>query len=92
MRTLAQNKYIHILQGGGGGGGGISPQKPKKCKNWRLYVFYIKYYIPDAKIYPVMMWIQIHARGAEFFLLNRFNTAHSECSQIRYYQPKNQQF
>ena len=21
MRTLAQNKYIHILQGGGGGGG-----------------------------------------------------------------------
>ena len=35
---------------------------------------------------------QIHARGAEFFLLNRFNMAHSECSQIRYYQPKNQQF
>ena len=34
----------------------------------------------------------VHARGAEFFLLNRFNTAHSECSQIRYYQPKNQQF
>ena len=54
--------------------------------------FYSKYYIPDAKIYSVMMWIQIHARGAEFFLLNRFNTAHSECSQIRYYQPKNQQF
>ena len=48
--------------------------------------------IQDAKIYPVMMWIQIHARGAEFFLLNRFNTVHFECSQIRYYQPKNQPF
>ena len=32
------------------------------------------------------------SRGADFFLLNQFNTAHSECSQIRYYQPKNQQF
>ena len=41
-------------------------------KKWRLYVFYSKYYIPDAKIYLVMMWIQIHARGAEFFFLNRF--------------------
>ena len=48
--------------------------------------------ILDAKIYPVLTWIQIHARGADFFLLNRCNTVHSECSQIRYYQPKNQQF
>ena len=32
MRTLAQNKYIHILQGGSGGGGVNSPQEPKKCK------------------------------------------------------------
>ena len=61
-------------------------------KNGGFTFFYSKYYIPDAKIYHVMMWIQIHARGAEFFLLNRFNTSHSECSQIRYYQPKNQQF
>ena len=45
-----------------------SPQKPKKCKKWRFYVFYSKYYIPDAKIYPVMMWILIHASGdADFF-------------------------
>ena len=29
--------------------------------------------------------------GAEFFL-TRCNTERSECSQIRYYQPKNQQF
>ena len=46
-----------------------SPQKPKKCKKWRFYVFYSKYYIPDAKIYPVMMWILIHASGdADFFI------------------------
>ena len=63
MRTLEQNKYIHILQGGSGGGGGGG-----RTKKWRLYVFYSKYYIPDAKIYPVMMWIQIHARGADFFI------------------------
>ena len=55
--------------------------------------FYIKYYIPDAKIYPVMMWIQIHARGVRiFFLLKCCNMAQSECSQIRYYQHKIQQF
>ena len=91
MRTLAQNKCIHILQGGWGVGvgGSIAPRSQRNAKKWRLYVFYSKYYILDAKIYPVMMWIQIHARGTEFFLLNQFNTAHSECSQIRYYQPKN---
>ena len=58
--------------GGGGGGGGVnSPQKPKICKKkWRLYVFYNKYHIPDAMIYPIMMWIQIYARGVQnFFLL-----------------------
>ena len=38
--------------------GGNSPQKPKKCKNGGLTFF-----IPGAKIYPVMMSIQIHARG-----------------------------
>ena len=47
-----------------GGGGVNSPQKPKKCKkNEGFTFFYSKYYIPDAKIYPVMMWIQIHAGG-----------------------------
>ena len=55
---------------------------------WRLYVFYSKYHILDSKIYPVMMWIQIHARGVQIF----FKPVRSECSQIRYYQPKNQQF
>ena len=53
------------------GGGGISPQKPKKCKkNGGFTFFYSKYYIPYAKMYPVMMWIQIYARGgggADFF-------------------------
>ena len=47
-----------------------------------------------------MMWIQIRASGggpglgSGFFLLllKRCNLAHSECSEIRYYQPKNQQF
>ena len=71
----------------------IALRSQRYVKKWRLYVFYNKYHIPDAKIYPVMIWIQIHARGVQkFFLLNRCNTAHSECSQIRYYQPKNQQF
>ena len=47
----------------------------------------------DANIYPVLMWIQIHARGGpDFFLLKWCNLAHSECSQIRYYLPKNKQF
>ena len=54
---------------GGGGGGGNSPQKPKKCKKWRLYAFYSKYYIPDTKIYSVMMSIQIHARGCRIFFI-----------------------
>ena len=78
---------------GGGGGGGVIALRSQRYVKWRLYMFYSKYHIPDAKIYPVMMWIQIHARRVQnFFLLNRCNTAHSECSQIRYYQPKNQQF
>ena len=38
-------------------------------KNGGFTFFYSKYYIPDAKIYPVMMWIQIHARGAEFLFI-----------------------
>ena len=85
-----QNRYIHILQGGGGEGN--SPQKPKKCKKLRLYVFYINYYIPDSKIYPVVMWIQIYASGSGFFLLEWCNLAHSECPEISYYQSKNQRF
>ena len=96
MRTLAQINTFTFNKGDPGGGGGwgglIAIRSQRNAKKWRLYVFYSKYYIPDAKIYPVMMWIQIHARGADFFLLNRFNTAHSQCSQILYYQPKNQQF
>ena len=39
MHTLAQNKYIHILQGGSGGGGVNSPQKPKKCKKMEVLRF-----------------------------------------------------
>ena len=56
-----------FYKGDGGGGGVNSPQKPKKCKKWRFYVFHNKYYIPDAKIYTVIMWIQIHARGVKNF-------------------------
>ena len=44
--------------------GGNSPQKLKKCKKGRLYVF-----IPGAKTYPVMKSIQIHAKGSGIFLL-----------------------
>ena len=64
-------KKIHSHFTRGMGGGGNSPQKPKNCKKkWRFCGFYSKYYIPDAKIYPVMMWIQIHARGdADFFFI-----------------------
>ena len=53
----------------GGGGGGVIAHRSQRYvnKNWRLYVFYNKYHIPDAKIYPVMMWIQIHARGVQIF-------------------------
>ena len=75
-----------------GGGGVIALRSQRNAKNGGFMFFFYKYYIPDATIYPVKMWIQIHARDAEFILLNRFNTAHSECSQIRYHQPKNQQF
>ena len=46
--------------------GGNSPKKLKKCKKNGGFTFFT----PGAKIYPVMMWIQIHARGSEFFLLN----------------------
>ena len=50
------------------------------------------FFIPGVKIYPVMMSIQIYARGPEFFLLKWCNTARSERPKIRYYQPKNQLF
>ena len=42
---------------------------PKKKRNGGFTFFYIKYYIPDAKIYPVMVWIQILARGPVFFFI-----------------------
>ena len=32
MRTLAQNKYIHILQGGSGGKGLIALRSPRNAK------------------------------------------------------------
>ena len=40
MRTLAQNKYIQILQGGSWGGRGvIALRSQRNAKKWRLYVF-----------------------------------------------------
>ena len=89
---------MHTLGGGGGGVGVNSPQKPKKCEKNGGFTFYTANNTYRTQIYPVIMWIQIHASGGgggggeEFFLLKRCNTAHSECSQIRYHQPKNQQF
>ena len=82
MRTLAHKLiHSHFTRG------------QRNVTKMEVLRFYSKYYIPDAKIYPVMMWIQVHAGGVQnFFLLKRCNTAHSECSQICYYQPKNQQF
>ena len=52
----------------------------------------LRFSYQDAKIYPVIMSIQIHARGPEFFLIKRCSMAHSECPQIHYYQSKSQQF
>ena len=72
-----------------GEGGVIALRIQRNVKNGGFMFFYSKYYIPDAKIYRVMMWIQIHASGGgvqNFFSLKRCNTAHSECSQICYYQ------
>ena len=54
----------------GGGGGG---QKLKKCRKNGGFTFFI----PGAKIYPVMMWIQIHARGSGIFFIKWCNTGHS---------------
>ena len=68
--------------------GDNSPQKPKKCKKMGGYTFFM----PGTKIYPVMMSIQIHARGSGFFFIKMVQYAHSERSQKRYYQRKNQQF
>ena len=85
------NKNIHIFTSGVFGA--IAPRSQRNVKKWRLYIFYIKYYIPDAKIYPVMVWIKIHAwRSRIFFLLKWYNLAHSECPKIPYYQPKKSTF
>ena len=48
-------------------GGLIALRSQRYEKNGGITFFYNKYHIPDAKIYPVMMWIQIHARGCRFF-------------------------
>ena len=56
-------KTFTFYMGDRGGGGLIALRSQRYVKKWRLYFFYNKYHIPDAKIYPVMMWIQIHARG-----------------------------
>ena len=47
---------------GGGGGGAITPRSQRTVKNGGFTIF-----IPGAKIYPVMMSIQIHVRGAAIF-------------------------
>ena len=91
------NTFTFYKENRGWGGGLIALRSQRNVKKTEALRFYSKYYIPDAKIYPVMMWIQILARGgggggADFFLLKRCNMAHSECSQICYYQPENQQF
>ena len=59
-RALDTQKNTFTLREGREGG--ISPQKLKKYKNGGFTFF-----IPGAKIYPVMMWIQIHARGSRIF-------------------------
>ena len=50
------NKYIHILEEGSCGA--IAPRSQRNVKN-RGFTFFI----PGAKIYHVMMSIQIHASG-----------------------------
>ena len=51
-------------------GGGNNPQKPKNCKNGGFTFF-----IPGAKINPVMMSIQIHFRGSAIFFFFYKNCA-----------------
>ena len=55
------NKYIHILQGGGLGA--IAPRSQRNVKKNGGF----KFFIPGAKMYPVMMSFQIHARGSRIF-------------------------
>ena len=45
-----------FYKGDRGGGGLIALRSQRYVKKWRLYVFYNKCHIPDAKIYPVIMW------------------------------------
>ena len=45
----------------------IALRSQRNVKNGGFTFFKSKYYIPDAKIYSVMMWIQIHARGVQNF-------------------------
>ena len=47
--------------------GAIAPRSQRHVKEIEASRFYIKNYIPDAKIYPVMVWIQKHARGSKRF-------------------------
>ena len=68
------------------GGGAIAPRSQRNLKKWRLYVFYTKYFIPNAKIYPVTVLIQIYARDPGLILLSKWcNLAHPEFPEMRYY-------
>ena len=87
------NRYIHIFQVGSEGN---SPQKPKKYKKWRLNIFMhqiVHTRRVDISCNDVDSDTCWGGGGVRiFFLLKWCNLARSECSQIRYYQPKNQQF
>ena len=71
------------MGGGGCGGGGIAPRSQRNVRKNGGFTFFM----PSTKIYPVIMSIQIHARGVRiFFFIKMVQYVHSERSQIRYYQ------
>ena len=78
------------------GSGDNDPLKPNKWKKWRFLHQILHMRRVES---PVMMWIQIRARGGGGVqghaspwnhLLKWCNLAHSECFKICYYQPKYQ--
>ena len=59
------------------GRGAIAPGCQRNAKKWRLKVFHTRREDPVCCKYPVMISIQIHARGFRGFFLKWCNTAHS---------------
>ena len=75
--------------------GDLAPRRQRNFKKLEAFLFLHKILHTRRVDSPVMMWIQICVGGPRtwspdlFFLLLKWcNLTHSECSKIRYYQPK----